>query len=86
LQNIINDLFKGTTNPGRIGNGTTMDAIRHESATGEKVGGVFHSQKGADYARGLQNWLRANPDAPYRDRVAAQSILDELRSVLGGGP
>ena len=62
-----------------------MDAIRHELATGEKVGGVLHSQKGADYARGLQTWLRANPNAAYGDRVAAQSILNELRSVMGGG-
>jgi hypothetical protein len=63
-----------------------MDAIRHELATREKVGGVFHSQKGADYARGLENWLRANPDAPYRDRVVAQSLLDDLRSAMAGGP
>lgn len=62
-----------------------MDAIRHELATEEKVGGVFHSQKGADYARGLENWLRANPNAPYQDRVVAQSILDDLRSAMGGG-
>ncbi len=86
LQNIINDLYRGTTNPNRIGNGTTADAIRHELATGQPVGGAFHSQKGADYARGLENWLRANPNAPYRDRVVAQSILDDLRSALGGGP
>ncbi len=86
LQNIINDLYRGTTNPNRIGNGTTMDAIRHEVATGQRVGGVFHSQKGTDYARGLENWLRANPNAPYRDRVVAQSILDDLRSAMGGSP
>jgi hypothetical protein len=79
-------LYKGTTNPGRVGNGTTMDAIRHELATGERVGVVLHSQKGADYARGLENWLRANPNAAYRDRVAAQSILNDLRGAMGGPP
>jgi len=63
-----------------------MDAIRHELATGERVGGVLHSQKGADYARGLENWLRGNPNAAYGDRVAAQSILNDLRSATGGGP
>jgi len=77
---------KGTTNVNRVGNGTTADAIRHELATGQPVGGVFHSQKGADYARGLENWLRGNPDAAYGDRVVAQSLLDDLRSALGVGP
>lgn len=86
LQNIINDLYKGTTNPGRVGTGTTADAVRHELATGQAVGGRFHSQKAADYARGLENWLRGNPNAPYQDRLVAQSVLDDLRSALGGGP
>lgn len=27
LQNLVNNLFKGTTNPNRVGNGTTMYAI-----------------------------------------------------------
>lgn len=86
LQNIINDLYRGTTNPNRVGTGTTADAIRHELATGQAVGGRFHIQKGTEYARALENWLRANPNAPYRDRVVAQSVLDDLRSALGGGP
>jgi RHS repeat-associated protein len=86
LQNIINDVYKGTTNPNRVGTGTTADAIRHELATGRSVGGRFHGQKGTEYARALENWLRANPNAPYRDRVVAQSVLDDLRSALGGGP
>ena len=63
-----------------------MDAIRYELATGQKVGGVFHSQKGAESVRGLENWLKANPNAPFGDRVAAQSILDDLRNAMGGGP
>jgi RHS repeat-associated protein len=86
LQNIINDLYKGTTNPKRIGSGTTADAIRHELATGKAVGGRFHLQKGVEYSRALENWLRNNPGALYRDRVVARSILDELRALLGGGP
>lgn len=86
LQNMINDLYKGTTNPGRVGNGTTADAIRHEVATGKPVFGRFHSVKGANYARGLENWLRLNPNASYQDRLVAQSVLNDLRSALGGGP
>lgn len=30
--------------------------------------------------------LQGNPNAPFGDRVAAQSILDDLRSAMGGGP
>jgi hypothetical protein len=86
LQNIINDLYKGTRNPGRVGTGTTADAVRHELATGQAVGRKFHSTKAADYARGLENWLRSNPNAPYQDRLVAQSVLDDLRSALGAGP
>ncbi len=67
-------------------NGTIMDAIRHELATGQRVGAVVHQQKGAEYARGLENWLHGNPNAPYHDRIVAQSILDDLRSAMGGGP
>jgi hypothetical protein len=70
-------------NPNRAGTGTTADAIRYELATGRAVAGRFHSRKGQEYARALENWLRVNPDAPYRDRIVAQSLLDDLRSALG---
>jgi RHS repeat-associated protein len=84
LQNIVNDLYKGTTNPRRVGTGTTADAVRRELATGKPVGGRFHSQKATDSSRGLQKWLTNNPGASYRDRVVAQSLLDDLLSALGG--
>jgi RHS repeat-associated protein len=87
LQNIIDALYKGTTNPRRVGTGTTADAIRHELANpGVSVGGKLHSQKGQDYARALENWLKANPLAPGRDRIVAQSLLNELRDALAGQP
>jgi RHS repeat-associated protein len=86
LQNIINDLYKGTRNPQRFGNGTTADAIRWERASGLPIHGRFHSTKGTQYVRALENWLSANPSASYRDRLVAQSILDDLRNALGGGP
>ncbi len=86
LQNIINNLYKGTPNPDRVGNSTTMDAIKEEMRTGQPVGGTFDSIKGAESAKGLQNWLQRNPNAPYGDRVVAQSLLDELRGAMGGKP
>lgn len=86
LQNIVNNLYKGTTNPNRIGNGTTADAIRHELATGAPVGGKFHAQKGQESIRALENWLKGNPNATYRDRVVAESLLNDLRSAVRGDP
>lgn len=82
LQNIVNNLYKGTTNPNRLGNGTTMDAIRSEIATGAPTGGRMHLTKGQESLRGLDNWLAKNPDAPYYDRLVGQSLADELRGVL----
>lgn len=82
LQNIVNNLYKGTTNPNRVGNGTTMDAIRNELSTGVPTGGRMHLTKGQESLRGLDNWLTKNPEAPYYDRLVAQSLVDELRGVL----
>lgn len=42
-------------------------------ATGKPVGGRFHTQKGQESVRALENWLKANPNATYRDRLVAQS-------------
>jgi hypothetical protein len=82
LQNHVNALYSGTTNPLRVGNGTTMDAIRHELATGLPTYGRSHLLKGSERAKGLAGWLQQNPGAAYRDRLVAQSILDELRTLL----
>jgi len=83
LQNIINNLYSGTTNPTRVGTGTTADAIRSELITGEPTGGKFHTIKGNESINGLNNWLARNPDASYADRLVAQSLLDDLRNALG---
>lgn len=86
LQNLVNNLYKGTTNPNRVGNGTTMDAIRNEIATGVPTGGRMHTIKGQETLNGLNNWLRRNKDADYYDRLVAQSLADELSLVLRGAP
>jgi hypothetical protein len=78
LQNIVNNLYKDTAKPNRVGNGTTMDAIRREVATGTPTGGRMHLTKGQESLNGLNNWLRRNPEAPYADRLVAQSLADEL--------
>lgn len=84
LGNIVRDLYKGTTNPNRVGNGTTMDAIRHELATGQATSGRMHLQKGREYVNALTNWLRRNPNASAGDRNVAQQLLDDLTNALAG--
>jgi RHS repeat-associated protein len=84
LGNLVKDLYKGASTTDPIGTGSTADAIRHEMATGQAVGGRFHTQKGTEYSRALENWLSRNPNASAADRSAAQSLLDDLRNALGG--
>jgi hypothetical protein len=86
LQNYVDNLYKGTTNPARVGTGTTADAVRHELVTGLPTGGAFHSIKAQETIHGLERWLRRNPDAPYLDRLVARSLMDDLRDALGGAP
>lgn len=82
LQNYVDNLYKGTTNPTRVGTGTTADAVRAELATGQATAGKFHMQKAEETIRGLQRWLRNNPNASYHDRLVAQSLLDDLLDAL----
>jgi len=82
LQN-IDDLYKGTTNPGRVGTGTTADAIRYELRTGEQVFDRSDIQKSEDYVRGIENWLKRNPDADFYDRLVGRSVADDLLDALG---
>lgn len=83
LQNYVKDLYKGTTNPSRVGNGTTADAVRAELATGQATAGKVHLQKAQDTARGLENWLGRNRGATPHDRRVAQSLYDELIDAMG---
>ena len=84
LQNIVDDLYKGTKTPKPIGTGSTADAVRNELLTGKPTYGRWHSQKATEYSNALRNWLRKNPTAPHHDRLVAQSLLDDLRAALGG--
>ncbi|MBD3388145.1 MAG: hypothetical protein GF414_04310 [Candidatus Altiarchaeales archaeon] len=83
LENLVDDLYRpGAT----IGSGSTADAIRYELATGQPVGGHWHSQKGRNYIRALQRWLRSNPTASAADRAAAEMMIQDLMDALGTGP
>lgn len=84
LNNLVEDLYKGTKTPNQIGMGSTADAIRNELKTGQATYGRFHSQKGQEYVRALEKWLQKNPNASAADRAAAQQMLDDLNSALAG--
>ena len=83
LANIVGDLYKGARGPNPIGTGSTADAIRNELATGQPTGGRFHSQKGAEYIRAIENWLSKNPNASHYDRMVAESLKNDLMNALG---
>ncbi|HEU4578517.1 MAG TPA: pre-toxin TG domain-containing protein [Polyangiaceae bacterium] len=68
----------------KIGSGSTADAVRHEAATGERVGGRLHRQKAEEAVARLEKWLRDNPTARPGDRAAAENVLKDLRNALGG--
>ncbi|MBL0749276.1 WXG100-like domain-containing protein [Nocardioides baculatus] len=82
LKNYVDQLFKGVDNPRRTGDGTTMDAIRHELRTGETVHDRRHVIKGQETLRGLENWLRNNLDASTSDRDLARKLAAEIREAL----
>jgi hypothetical protein len=83
LQNLVNDFYKGATNPLRVGTGTTADAIRSELTTGLATMGKFHSVKGRELVNGLSKWLLKNPEGPFGDRLVAQSLVDDLLHAFG---
>lgn len=82
LSNYVDQLFKGVAQPNRTGDGTTMDAIRHELASGDLVHGKDHVRKGRDILRGLERWLRTRHDVSPSDRQVAETLAEELRGLL----
>ncbi|RYF31151.1 MAG: hypothetical protein EOO23_03420, partial [Comamonadaceae bacterium] len=81
LSALLNDLYR----PGaKIGSGSTADAVRYETVTGQSVGEVFHTQKAGDYSIALQKWIDKNPTASPGDRAAAENVLRDLQNALKG--
>ncbi len=67
-----------------VGSGSTAAAVRHELATGQPVGGAFHSQKAKDSIVFLERWLKNNPEATPGDRAAAENVIRDLKDALAG--
>jgi hypothetical protein len=85
LRNIVNNLWKGTRNTNRVGDGTTMDAIRNELRTGLPTHQRMHSAKGRIEIRALDRWIRNHgATATRQDRLLAWRLRAELRNALGG--
>lgn len=80
LKKLVDPLYRPNA---KVGSGSTADAIRHERATGEAVGGRLHSQKGEDTVRALQKWLDNNPQASPGDRAAAENVIADMKDALG---
>ena len=83
LGNIVGDLYKGAKGPNPIGTGSTADAIRNETVTGLATGGRFHTQKGTEYIRALENWQTKNSNASHYDQMVAESLKNDLLNALG---
>ena len=81
LAGLVDKLYRpGAT----VGSGSTAAAIRQELATGQPVGGAFHSQKAKDGITALQKWLEKSPTAAPGDRAAAENIIRDMTNALGG--
>ncbi|WP_327118882.1 hypothetical protein OHB12_11725 [Nocardia sp. NBC_01730] len=84
LQNILDDLYKGSNNPNRIGDGTTADAVRNELKTLEPTEGRWHLQKAMETQRGLAKWLMNKANTDPADRAVAIRELQNLMDALAG--
>jgi hypothetical protein len=80
LQNAIDQLYRPNAT---VGNGSTMDAIRHELKTGELVGGKGHMQKGQERAKNLENILNKETLNP-QDKALAETLLQDLNNAISG--
>jgi RsiW-degrading membrane proteinase PrsW (M82 family) len=82
LQNIVDELWHGHDSPKRTGDGTTMDAVRNEIKTGRPTQGVWHTDKAIRLRASLRRWLKANPDAPRRERFIANDLINRITNAL----
>jgi RHS repeat-associated protein len=81
LAKLIDQLYRPNAT---VGSGSTAAAVRQELATGQPVGGAFHSQKAEDGIRSLERWLSNNPTARPGDRAAAENVVRDMSNALGG--
>ena len=83
MKNIVDDLYKGQNGKNKIGNGTTMDAVRNELKTGLPTNGRFHTIKAQETISRLQRRLRAGDLTPDETDIAKGLIVDLLNALNG---
>lgn len=81
LKNCINEMYRSGA---QIGDGGVADAIRHELATGELVGGKSHIKKGMERLTNLENIIKKR-NLSESDLKIATALLEDLKSALGIG-
>ncbi len=82
LRNIVNNLWHKHDSPTRIGDGTTMSAVRNELRTGRPTGTKYHIGKAKQTAKDLGEWLRKNPGASKHNRNIAENLVRRLNNAL----
>lgn len=83
LNSLLDKIYRPNA---QVGSGSTAAAVRQELATGNPVGGAFHSQKAQEMITVLQRWLTNNPGASNVDRAAAENVIADLQNALGRKP
>ena len=81
LNSLLDKLYRPNA---QIGSGSTAAAVRQELATGQPVGGAFHSQKAQESITALQRWLNDNPTAAGADRAATENVIRDMQNALNG--
>jgi len=82
LEEVLDSNYRANA---EIGSGSTADAVRYETATGEQVKGRDHRQKAentVDYLKGWLNKNENNPNVPEVDKAAARNVLKDLENSL----
>lgn len=81
LKDFISDYWREGS---KVGNGSTAAAYRWERLTGQRVGDKLHTQKLQESVTFLSKWIKNNPNASRNDISAAENIIKDALSALGG--
>lgn len=83
MQNIVDNLYKGQANPKKVGNGTTMDAVRYEMRTGDTNHRLSHVTKAKESINGLKKLIKKVP-LNDKDKTIVEALIEDLRNALNG--
>ena len=80
VKEAVNQIYRPNA---QIGDGGLGDAIRHELATGDLVGGKSHIKKGQERLKNLENILKSENLSPDEERMV-RDLFDDLQKALKG--